>query len=79
MSKFFLKQRFLGDFSLKSILTHHFFAGEILTGDTEGNVMVWRSVKVIRVLKVQIGGGGGAPLGRKDVGKGSVWGKYTFG
>ena len=34
----------------------HYFAGEILTGDTEGNVMVWRSVKVIRVLKVQIEG-----------------------
>ena len=26
-------------------------SGEILSGDTEGNVMVWRSVKVVRVLK----------------------------
>jgi hypothetical protein len=25
--------------------------GEILSGDTEGNVMIWRSVKVARVLK----------------------------
>lgn len=26
-------------------------SGEILSGDTEGNLMVWRSVKVVRVLK----------------------------
>ncbi|XP_023324259.1 echinoderm microtubule-associated protein-like 1 [Eurytemora carolleeae] len=26
-------------------------SGEILTGDSEGNIMVWRSVKVTRVLK----------------------------
>eukprot|EP00090_Calanus_glacialis_P000940 TRINITY_DN10679_c0_g1_i1.p1 TRINITY_DN10679_c0_g1~~TRINITY_DN10679_c0_g1_i1.p1 ORF type:complete len:1682 (+),score=397.37 TRINITY_DN10679_c0_g1_i1:312-5048(+) len=26
-------------------------SGEIISGDTEGNVMVWRSVKVVRVLK----------------------------
>ena len=26
-------------------------SGEILSGDTEGNIMVWRSVKVVRVLK----------------------------
>ena len=25
-------------------------SGEILTGDSEGNVMVWRSVKVVKVL-----------------------------
>jgi len=26
-------------------------SGEIISGDTEGNLMVWRSVKVVRVLK----------------------------
>ena len=25
--------------------------GEVLTGDSDGNVMVWRGVKVVRVLK----------------------------
>ena len=25
--------------------------GEVLTGDSDGNVMIWRGVKVVRVLK----------------------------
>jgi hypothetical protein len=25
--------------------------GEILTGDSDGNVMVWKGIKVVRVLK----------------------------
>lgn len=36
----------------KSVLCTSFAkSGEILSGDTDGNVMIWRSTKVVRVLK----------------------------
>ena len=55
LSKTWFKKTFLQS-NINSLIVFLFssafaLTGEILTGDSDGNVMVWKGIKVVRVLK----------------------------